>query len=378
MKVRRMLKNESGSVFVTAMLALVVLLILGVAFTSRSVNALYRADRDRQDTVALSLAECGIERATAELYEERIDAPYTNTFSVDSGSVTYTVTAPYQGLANTLEIVATGTTTRNVQARVRLVATRMDDEEVSMVFRGAIFSDNPLTLNGAGTVNPDENGEGGDIYSGGNITFHGTSFTMADTGHIYTAGETNWYPTNVPSSNVFEGIAPVPMPVIDMNWYRQHATRVINGNLNLTTGSISLSALSGGNPYAIVYVTGDVKIAGSYTGQGMIVAGGRISVTGNVTATNSEADALVLMSPSSVKLNGGPRVDGLIYAHNVTDDGSVTIGGNANIHGAVIADVVTTNGGITVTYDDVWEGLPLPGRNGTYQQLRQISWQRLK
>ena len=367
-KIRRKLGEESGSIFLLAMLALVVLMILGVAFTSRSINALYLANKDRQDKIALSLAECGVDLALAELYESRRTVPFEVSVELASGNLQYSVQPEYNGIADTVVVLSTGITRRHVRATVRVVARGLNDVDINRVFRGAIFSDNPLTLNGSGTVNPDANGEGGDIYAGGNIRFNGTSFTMPSTGHIYTTGTTNWYPTNIPSSNVYEHISPIPMPIIDLNWYRTHATQVINGNYTVKDNF---------NLDGITYVTGDVKLSGNYTGRGLIVAAGSISVTGNVLASNSAGDTLVLMSPTSVKLAGNPRVDGLIYAHNVTDAG-VTISGNADIRGAIIADVVTTNGSITVTYSDVWKDLPLPGDNEGFVQLQQLSWQRLQ
>ena len=367
-KIRRKLGEESGSIFLLAMLALVVLMILGVAFTSRSINALYLANKDRQDKIALSLAECGVDLALAELYESRRTVPFEVSVELASGNLQYSVQPEYNGIADTVVVLSTGITRRQVRATVRVVARGLNDVDINRVFRGAIFSDNPLTLNGSGTVNPDANGEGGDIYAGGNIRFNGTSFTMPSTGHIYTTGTTNWYPTNIPSSNVYEHISPIPMPIIDLNWYRTHATQVINGNYTVKDNF---------NLDGITYVTGDVKLAGNYRGRGIIVAAGKIRITGNVTAITGESGsdgyALVVMSPRAVSISGNSTVEGLVYAHNV--DAEVTLSGNPYIKGAVCADVVTTNGSITVEYSDVWSGLGLPGQDKT--QYQQVSWQRV-
>lgn len=379
MRATSRLRDQRGTIFVTAMLALVVMLILGVTFTSRAINAVYQANRSRQDTVALSLAESGVELAMAEIYENRRTVPFSSDVHLASGDCHYAVVAPYHGIPDTIEIVATATTRYHATARVRVVGTRMEEDDVNRVFRGAIFSDNPLTLNGGGTVNPDADGEGGDIYSGGNITFNGTSFTMADTGHIYTTGAANWYPANVPPANVYEHVSPIPMPVIDMEWYRTNATRILNGRQRIN-GNFDIGEW--GDPVnpdrpVIAYVIGDVSITGTYTGKGMIVATGTISVTGDVIAANPAADTIVLMSPTAVRMAGNCRVDGLVYAHNVTD-ATIDIAGDATVNGALIADLVTTRGGISVNYRDVWKELPLPGHNAGYTQLQQLAWQRLK
>ena len=369
------LRDERGGTFVLAIVGLVVMLILGTSFIGRTINALYHAKNARDDMTALGLAESGVDMVVCMLYDDyggissqlAGSGQYHHTFSMPRGTSDVQVYTNYAGVPDALLIRSTGTTYNNVDARVRVIAKAMTD--VSRVFRGAIFSDSPLTLNGAGSVLPDASGQGGDIYANGDIAFNGTSFTMSDTGHIYTTGTTNWVPPQVPGTNVFQNIAPIPMPVIDLTWYHNHATRVVNGNLTVNGGAFDLDG--------ITYVTGDVKLAGNYRGRGIIVAAGKIRITGNVTAITGESGsdgyALVVMSPRAVSISGNSTVEGLVYAHNV--DAEVTLSGNPYIKGAVCADVVTTNGSITVEYSDVWSGLGLPGQDKTQHQ--QVSWQRV-
>ena len=358
-----------------AIVSLVVMLILGTSFIGRTINALYQAKNARDDTAALNLADAGVDKTICMLYEGygsigtqlASTGYYAHTFTLPRGTCAITVTTGYGGLPDALLIRSEGTTSTNVGAQVRVVAKAITD--VSRVFRGAIFSDSPMTLNGAGSVLPDASGQGGDIYANGDITFDGTSFTMSETGHIYASGTTNWAPPQVPGTNVYQNIAPIPMPQIDLTWYKANATKVINGNLTISGGEFDLDG--------ITYVTGFVRISGSYRGRGVIVAEGKIQVTGNVTAitgeTGSEDYAMVLMSPRSVSISGNSTVEGLIYSHNV--DASVTIEGTPFIKGAIVADVVTSNGAITVQYDDVWDGLSLPGKDKP--QYQQVSWQRI-
>jgi len=374
-RVAQRLRDERGATFVMAIISLVVMLILGTSFIGRTINALYNAKNTRDDMVALQLAESGVDMIVCMLYEDygsigsqlQSAGQYHQVLTMPRGTCDVRVWANYDGIPDALLVRSTGTTNTNVQARVRVVAKAMSD--TTRVFRGAIFSDSPMTLNGAGSVLPDASGQGGDIYANGDIGFNGTSFTMSNTGHIYATGTTNWVPPQVPGNNVYQNIAPIPMPVIDLAWYRSHATRIVNGNLNISGGEFDLDG--------ITYVTGDVKLAGNYRGRGVIVAAGKIRVSGNVTAITGEAGsedyALVLMSPRAVSISGNATVEGLVYAHNV--DAEITLSGNPYIKGAIVADVVTTNGAITVEYDDVWGGLPVPGRDKT--QYQQVSWQRI-
>ena len=369
-------RGDRGSVFLLAMVSLISLLLLGTSMLEIAIHGLSRASNDRRQQEALCLAESGVDMAIVKLYENydsinqalSASGTYTDTFVMPQGSVTYTVTAPYGGITDTCLIVSDSTTWTNRQARVRVVAEYMTN--VSRVFDGAIFSDSPLLLNGGGGVYPDADGDGGEIYANGDITFNGTTFDMTVDGGLYTSGTVNWVPDDVPATSVHQGISPVPMPVIDLAYYESIATSVFNGDK--TFNGSELNGLGGG----VIYVDGNVRISGNYEGQSLIVASGSIRVTGNVQATNPDSDTLVLMSPMSVTIAGNCTVDGLIYAHSVLDDAETTISGSVEINGAIISDVVRTNGAITITYNDVWDALPLPGISKI--QWAQISWEHRK
>lgn len=364
--------KSRGSVFLLAMVALITLLLLGTSLVESAIQGLAKASKQRRQQEAANLAESGIDMGMVKLYEdydginETLDSTghYTSSFTQPQGSVTYTVTAPYNGLADTCMIVSEATSWADKRVRVRAIASYQRD--VNRVFEGAIFSDSPLTLNGSGAVYPDATGKGGQIYANGDITYHGTSFTMTDQGAIYTTGDTNWVPPQVPVTSVYEHIAPVPMPIIDLAYYRSIATTYYSSGKTFKTSN--MAGLTG-----IIYVNGDVSISGQYTGKALIVATGNIKITGGVTAGDLSQDAIALITTKSVKIAGNPTVDGLVYSHNVTQDASATISGNAEINGAIVADVVTTNGGVTVRYRDVWGGLPLPGKGKT--QWAQVSWE---
>ncbi len=370
----RLCVSEKGSVFLLAMAALIALMLLGTSLIQTSIQGLSYASKERRNIEAACLAESGVDMAVTKLYEDYdgINATlastgtYSDTFSLAQGTVSYTVTAPYAGIADSCLIVSDSTTWAGRQARVRVVASYQRD--VSRVFQGAIFCDSPLTLNGSGGVYPDEEGNGGDIYAHGDITFNGTSFTMDPVGSIYTTGTTDWVPTGVPSTHVHENIAPLPMPSIDLDYYRTHATRTVSGHPYRFTDA-NMAGLSG-----IIFVNGDARINGNYSGSAVIVATGSITVAGNVTTSNPATDMLALLSPKSIKIAGGSTVDGLVYAHSVVDDAETTLSGNVTINGAVVSDVVRTNGGIEVHYRDVFN-LDLPGKGK--KQWAPVSWEQL-
>jgi len=364
--------SRRGSVFLLAMVALTTLLLLGGSLLQSAIQGLARASDDQKRRDAFSLAESGVDMAICKLYEDydgintalETTGRFSDSYTLSRGSVSYTVTAPYAGIADSCLIDSVGTTNTNKRMRVLVVASYLRD--VSRVFEGAIFSDSPLVLNGAGAVYPDASGKGGDIYANGDITFKGTSFKMDPSGSLYATGTTNWVPDGVPATHVHQNIAPMTMPVIDIDYYESIATTKYVGNV--TFNNSNMVGLSG-----VIFVKGNVKISGNFSGQAVIVATGTIQVTGDVTAVNPDNDTLALMSPKAIKISGNATVDGLIYAHSVVDDASATVSGSVVINGAIVADVVSTNGGIVVTYSDVWKGLPLPGQGKT--QWSPVSWQ---
>jgi hypothetical protein len=370
----RFAATRRGSIFLLAMTALITLLILGTSLVQTSIQGLHWASNDRRYMEAFCLAESGVDMAICKLYEDydyinatlETSGTYTDSFTLTQGSVSYTVTAPYAGIAESCLIVSDATTWTGRQARIRVVAAYQSD--TSRVFEGAIFCDSPLTLNGSGGIYPDADGEGGDIYANGDINFNGTSYEMTVDGSLYSTGTTNWVPPEVPVTNVHEGVAPLVMPVIDTDYYRSIADTYLTGNQTFNDGN--MVGLSG-----VIFVKGNVNISGNYTGTAVIVATGTINVTGNVVTENPEVDTLALLSPKAIKISGNSTIHGLIYAHSVVDNSDTTLGGNTTIYGAIVSDVVRTNGGIEVHYRDVWKDMVLPGVGKT--QWSPISWQQL-
>ena len=386
MRIGRTGRRNRGSIFLLAMIALISLVILGVSLMEIAVNGLNQASKDQKRAQAFSLAESGVDMALAMLYDDygginealETTGTYSSSFSLPQGDVDFTVTAPYNGITNTCLVMSHSQTWANKEETIRVIATYVDDP--SRAFKGAIFSDSPLTIGGNVTVLPDEGGEGAQIYSNGDITLKGGSVSFndptgtlpQDVGYVYTTGTINEIPEGCPQTNVYEHIAPIPMPVIDLNYYQSIATHTFDAphsGLNWTTAD--MVGLSG-----VVYINGDIKLAGSFEGQFLLVASGQITVVGNVTTTTPETSSIALMSPKAIRITGGSEIDGLIYAHGVEVDATVTGTGNVTVHGAICADVVTAaKGSITVQYTDVWTGLPLPGTGKS--QWAQISWEEL-
>ncbi len=378
-----------GSVFLLAMVALVALLFLGTSLVQVAIHGLSFASTQQKRAQALALAESGIEMACEKIYADFDGAGttltntgrYEDEYSFGEGTVSYVVTAPVPGIARSLEIRSTAVTRTNKRETIRMIGTFVDS--VSSVFRGAIFCNSDLDLKGGGGVYPDENNMGGDIYAKGVINFDTQSaFTMTSYGSIYTAtpaphGISGAIPDEVLSSNVHEGISPLPMPAIDLDWYRKLVLEDGRGTYYSSGQTFTGGRTDFSTAGEIIFVEGNVKIGGHYSGNVAIVATGTITVIGGSLVHATESDTLALISPRGVKIDGGGEIDGLIYSHGieVTGPGGVGAGGSVEIHGAIVADVVTCHGSLDVYYDPVYAGLVVPGNKAG--QIKQVSWEEL-
>jgi hypothetical protein len=379
-----------GSVFLLAMVALVALLFLGTSLVEVAIHGLSFSSAQQKRAQALALAESGVEMVLEKLYDNYDNATttlestgtYEGSFTLGDGTVDYVATAPFAGVARSCEIRSTGVTRTNTRETIRVIAVYHDD--VDRVFQGAIFCNDNLTLKGGGQVLPDDTGAGAQIYAKGYIDFNTpTSFAIDPAngnGTIYSASTTiSEYPDEVKPENVHLGIAPLPMPTIDLDYYRDqaqnHGGAYFKKPQQNFSGNTNFTALCPG-PSNVVFVDGDVNISGNYSGSATIVATGTIKVGGGGIIANSGTDALALISPKGVQLTGGSEVQALIYSHGVSVvSGGAGVGGNVTIKGAIVADVVQTNGDITVQYDPVWPGLDIPGAGRS--QYQQISWEEL-
>lgn len=185
-------------------------------------------------------------------------------------------------------------------------------------------------------------------------------------GNVGAGGTVTYSGNNYIEGEVFENQPQLPLPEIDLNYYRSIATQYYPGDKTFT-GNITLNG--------VVFVEGQVSISGNISGQGMIVARNGIKVTGNVVYQAGE-DFIALITPGVIKVAGNVRVDGLLYSHNVQLPMEVDLLGNVKINGAVIGDQVITKGNVQVTYDPrIREiGLPLAGESWAYP-ITFLAWQ---
>jgi len=350
--------REGGFALLSAMIFLVVILILGGSLIVQSMQELHRASRARRETAAFNLAEAGIDYAAWRLYHNRsMPLPVTWTRS-DLGLGRFSVTASvYNGSADTVTLDSTGAYegwTSEVKVIGKFLSNNGNIENA--VFGHALFSNADLTISGSFNVT-------GDSFANGNILLKGGATVDGDVGAFGTI-KTQGSPTV--TGQTLPGQPKVPMPTIDIAYYRSIATTVYNSSHNFN-GDVTLDG--------VVFVDGDVSVNANFSGKGLIVATGCITVNGNCTLANGDSE-FALATSKSVRVNGTCRIEGWIYAHNVDVPSAFNGNGNADVVGGVAADVINCNGNLTIHYSEAT--VELPGATGSPSQLDALSWRRVK
>ncbi|MDD2442924.1 MAG: hypothetical protein PHS52_00275 [Desulfotomaculaceae bacterium] len=115
-------------------------------------------------------------------------------------------------------------------------------------------------------------------------------------------------------------------PVLEENWYAKNADRVLTGDLAGTFGVDGIS-----------YAPGSISITGEYSGKGAIIAGGKVTINGELRM-EGEGDSLAVISFESangIKTSNGSTVYALLYC-----PGTITVGSGSHVQGSVVCDVI--------------------------------------
>lgn len=355
--------QEAGFALVSAMIFLVVLLFVGASLVQTSTQELQVASRVRKETRALNLAEAGIDYAAWRLYNGGgASLPVTWSRS-DLAGGTFSVTASqYKGASgtpvpNTVVLESTGVS-QGWPAQVKVVGRFLTNPgSHNPIFDYALFSDAELRLSGTADIK-------GDTHANANIKVQGSAKVQGDassTGTIKVTGSATI------TGSVTQFAPQVPMPTIDLEYYRSIADTVINGNYNFN-GNVGLDG--------ITFVDGDCSINATFHGQGVIVCSGDVRVNGAARLQSLEDDELAIVCAGSVRINGTCRIEGFVYAHNMDVPSAFAGNGTADILGGVVADVINVNGTLYVKYRE--PTLPLPGDSSAPAQFAAISWRRVR
>jgi len=344
------------------MMCLVLLLGLGVTFVEMSIQELARASREKKETQALALAEAGLDYGAWHLYNEApASYPFTLTRSdLAEGSfsavVDHYVDADGNPVANAVEITSTGTS-QGFTSEVKAIGHyAVSPGPNSPVFDSALFSNADLTVGGTSNIT-------GSVRTNGNMTAQGTPTVTENATAVGWIHDARNHIQGTKTANA----ARMTFPVVDSQHYRGNATHSYASSQTFS-GTIELDG--------ITFVDGDVNISGQVSGKGVIVATGTVHVNGNVTRTNGDDDEFALVSTTGIRINGNCDIEGVLYAHSVSDTANIFGNGTANVLGAIVSDVINVNGTLNVTYRE--PTVALPGAQSAPIQVDLVSWRRLR
>jgi Tfp pilus assembly protein PilX len=316
--------NRKGSVLIIAYLFLAVLLILGGAFFSRTLNEKKLFDMNRERIEAFYLAESAVDKGIAGLKNDY--SGYSGTSATTAGRGQYEVTDVNDLSSTRKSLIAHGYIPNKAQKRVeRRIEVVTKKETPADFYESAIYS--------AANIDPN----GNSYVVNGKVVY---ATTIDDTSHI--TGTITHDPSVSPLAH-FDFAVLRSIAVAQGNFYdSDRLDDVQHGRDSFPTSFWNVPPnppVDPGTPN-VVYLEGDMVLNGNVG-----TLGGFFLVVGNVlTDPNVTPDATI---------NGNGEVDGCIYTL-----GDFRINGGAgglNVNGGVWSgEESRLNGNATVTYNQAF------------------------
>jgi len=373
---------QRGIVFITAMVALVVMFLVGVTFLQMSTYRVKEAQRGLDALNALAMADAGLnymiwnqkrpEQSLAKIANASIlpDATSPSSLNASASSPALRQSTPNElpdnsqfaawlmqytlptSTTNTLDgyqVIAKGSYrgyTRTVRGILRAPQPPPDtgppiNPPPPPVLDYALFSGTGLTISGNSTIR-------GDVGCNADLTVDSGSARVI--GNASAGGRiTTKKSTNISGERLESQPQVILSDIIQLaNLYAYAAA---NGN-EIYNGSMSFSS----NTLVsnrVIYVKGDVTINSNteFSGIVTIVAEGNVKINGNVSSVGpADSSNLFIITPSTVtlKINGNADINATIIAPGV--NAVFDASGSAVILGAVIANSVSSTGAFDITY----------------------------
>ena len=345
-------KNEAGQSSVLIAFTFVILCFVAAFSVDLGHVAVEKsALQNAADAAVLS----GANELPDALAAENTAADYVGLNSGEDTS--FSVTYPYNGDPNKIEVVCTktvdytfarvlGLTAKEITARAVAEKTGMSGGAFDYtVFSGS--SSDALRFNGS------------DLYIGGSVhtnyqyRMNGSSQTITDCLEAVSSITANSSSISIDTCQAEtitirgSGINVLNMiysaaSFIEMPDFSSVILAQAEDYGEIYTGNTTFcgSYLDVDEP---IYVDGDVTINGSnFTGSGVILATGDITFNGSNVTCSSDDIVCFYSANGDITINGSnAELDGLVYAPN----GDIRMNGsNQVIHGRVIADTITFNG----------------------------------
>lgn len=378
-------RRQRGVVFLTAMIALAVMFMIGMVFLQLAVSLSVQASREMRAVQAIATADAGVnymlwnQKYPLESWKRIADTAIlpasTAPLSLQPGAASpakitlppgwsnnpsssctvwlcrYTLPGSPLGLLDGYRIVSRATARnylRTVQVIVRgttvlpyILQPDSTAPPEMPVLNYALYSGTALNVTGNSDIS-------GDV--GCNLDLTVDSSAAKIRGNAVAGGRiTTKSPSNIVGTRSEHQPQVILSEVIKLDslyaYARVHGDEIYTGSRNFVGNEQVYNK--------VIYVKGNVDIAANTVFSGMvtIVAEGDITINGNVKSLGPEDRSnLFLITPRSVvvKLNGNAEIYSTIIAPgvNANYDGM----GSAKIIGAVVGNSVRSTGAINIVY----------------------------
>jgi hypothetical protein len=309
------------------------MLLLGVAIMDRAGAQLKRAASNRDQLIALNLAEAGVDKAIWSLYQLH-GTGYTGESNTNLGAggqtvgrFAVTVTTPSGGTyPNPRRIVAQGRALgslgqgRALEDLIVRVHLNLSSEGSSAAFNYGIFTDGPQVYNGGGDPDTPIVNDGS-VHSNTSAVINNPSHNIVVSPYVVEAP--NW--PNYPGY--------IPFPTLDFDFYRTYAQT--DPGSDYANGSTFVNLPS--SPNDVLFVEG---------------------LHGETIDIDRDAYGMIIVIGGNVRIFGNREFYGLIYIDEDQSQGGTfnatafEILGTSKVYGAVVArSFVNPSGTPRVYYD---------------------------
>ncbi|NPV28515.1 MAG: hypothetical protein HPY58_02450 [Firmicutes bacterium] len=372
---------ERAQALVLVMVVLFILLLLATAVVTLAGGHRRNAAYQRDLVQAYYAADAGVERLLVKIREEpgwyaglpfNLEQTVFAHVSYAGGEIQEVRVKKEEAVGPGTKIVITSVGTFHTARRTIVASVLVSG--VSDLVRGISILPpvaQDLTISGNFSLIPDPGYKGDKkvlFVLNGSLTLSGSTEIRGD---AYASGSITEQHDNI-KGNTYPNHPGFPsFPSLDVEHYKSRALE----SYQYYQGDKTFGGKNETTSYSGIYfVEGNVEISGRYSGQAVIVARGKIEVTGDLKADNTASDMLVLISLGDVDIKNH-EVDAVVVAK-----GRFSAQGNASLYGGVLAqglDFPGQGGGrvtIACNPDLVVQNIPSEVAQGTSMSLKVESW----
>lgn len=206
-------------------------------------------------------------------------------------------------------------------------------------------------IKAGGNISIDKGSVGGQVSAIGNITlekevdiagdvYYNGTLTIKDdkssTGTLHKGGAVP-FEVNIP-----------PLPVIDEDIYSENPDRIIE------------SGILSGDPFditGITYAPGNLDISGTYSGQGVVVAHGKVTISGDLKRADEDSSLVIIAFGQVDGVGISSSHNKTTYAH-LFSPYKIALN-TKNFYGSIICDSIDLDNNVLVSYDnDLYQNQP--------------------